>query len=160
MSKDEHLNESIISQEAKAFLAKENRSNHMEYMPDMEVLDSDLLDRVVADMDSYDYDSYTAQDVRRALQHSRKTPEDFRALLSPAALPFWKKLPSRPRWKRKSILAIQFVSLPLSILLITVKTSVSTVALTATTTFVEPSLPMRRLTRKWQPSLKAVYRKS
>ena len=28
MSKDEHLNESIISQEAKAFLAKENRSNH------------------------------------------------------------------------------------------------------------------------------------
>ena len=43
------------------------RTNHMEYMPDMEVLDSDLLDRVVADMESYDYDSYTAQDVRRAL---------------------------------------------------------------------------------------------
>ena len=159
MSKDEHLNESIISQEAKAFLAKENRSNHMEYMPDMEVLDSDLLDRVVADMESYDYDSYTAQDVRRALQHSRKTPEDFRALLSPAALPFLEEIAQQAK-KRKSILAIPFVFLPLSILLITVKTSASTVALTATTTFVELSLPMRRLTRKWQPSLKAVYRKS
>lgn len=160
MSKDEHLNESIISQEAKAFLAKENRSNHMEYMPDMEVLDSDLLDRVVADMESYDYDSYTAQDVRRALQHSRKTPEDFRALLSPAALPFLEEIAQQAKVEKESILAIQFVSLPLSILLITVKTSVSTVALIATTTFVEPSLPMRRLTRKWQPSPKAVYRKS
>ena len=101
MSKDEHLNESIISQEAKAFLAKENRSNHMEYMPDMEVLDSDLLDRVVADMESYDYDSYTAQDVRRALQHSRKTPEDFRALLSPAALPFLEEIAQQAKVEKE-----------------------------------------------------------
>ena len=101
MSKDEHLNESIISQEAKAFLAKENRSNHMEYMPDMEVLDSDLLDRVVTDMESYDYDSYTAQDVRRALQHSRKTPEDFRALLSPAALPFLEEIAQQAKLEKE-----------------------------------------------------------
>lgn len=101
MSKDEHLNESIISQDAKAFLAKENRSNHMEYMPDMEVLDSDLLDRVVADMESYDYDSYTAQDVLRALQHSRKTPEDFRALLSPAALPFLEEIAQQAKVEKE-----------------------------------------------------------
>ena len=90
--KDEHVNESIISEEAKAFLEKENRSDHMKYMPDMEVLDSDLLDKVVHDMETYDYDRYTAQDVRNALQHDRKTPEDFRALLSPAALPFLEEI--------------------------------------------------------------------
>ena len=73
MSQDEHVNESIISAEAKAFLEKKNRSDHMKYMPDMEVLKSDILDKVIHDMDTYDYDSYTAQDVRRALQHDRKS---------------------------------------------------------------------------------------
>ena len=91
-----------------------------------------------------------------AVKHQRISVPSF---LQPLCH-FWKKLLSRPNWKKKSILAIPFVSLPLSILLITVKTSASTVALIATTTFVEPSLPMRRLTRKWQPLPKAVYRKS
>ena len=131
----------------------------MEYMPDMEVLDSDLLDRVVADIESYDYDSYTAQDVRRALQHSRKTPEDFRALLSPAALPFWKKLPSRPRWKGKH-LAIQFDLFTPIYIANYCENFCIYCALTVTTTFVEPSLPMRKLTRKWQPLPKADFRKS
>lgn len=60
----------------------------MKYLPDMEVLDSDLLDKVLAEMNSYDYDKYTAQDVNTALSHEHITPEDFKALLSPAALPF------------------------------------------------------------------------
>ena len=44
------------------------------------------------DMDSYDYDKYTAQDVQTALSHDHITPEDFRALLSPAALPFLEQI--------------------------------------------------------------------
>ena len=99
--KDEHVNESIISEEAKAFLEKENRTDHMKYMPDMEVLDSDLLDKVVHDMETYDYDSYTAQDVRNALQHDRKTPEDFRALLSPAALPFLEEIAQQAKIEKE-----------------------------------------------------------
>ena len=48
-------------------------TNHMEYTADMEVIDSDLMDQVIAEMEAYDADAYTA--------------EDFKALLCPAALP-------------------------------------------------------------------------
>lgn len=88
---DNHVNQSIINDDVKEFL-KKNRTDHMKYLPDMEVLDSDILDRVIADMDNYDYDKYTAVDVRNALDDEHKTPEDFRALLSPAALPFLEEI--------------------------------------------------------------------
>ena len=90
----DHVNESILNDEIKEHL-KQNRTNHMQYLPDMEVIDSDILDKVVADMQSYDYDSYTAQDVQAALSHNHITPEDFRALLSPAALPFLEQIAQR-----------------------------------------------------------------
>lgn len=91
MNKDNHINESIINDEVRAELKKE-RIDHMAYLPDMEVIPSDILDKVIADMDSYDYDKYTAQDVQTALSHDHITPEDFRALLSPAALPFLEQI--------------------------------------------------------------------
>lgn len=90
----DHVNESILNDEIKEHL-KQNRTNHMQYLPDMEVIDSDILDKVVADMNSYDYDSYTAQDVQAALSHEHITPQDFRALLSPAALPFIEQIAQR-----------------------------------------------------------------
>ena len=90
----DHVNESILNDEIKEHL-KQNRTNHMQYLPDMEIIDSDILDKVVADMQSYDYDSYTAQDVQAALSHNHITPEDFRALLSPAALPFLEQIAQR-----------------------------------------------------------------
>ena len=40
----------------------EQRINHMEYLPDMEVLDSSMLDEVISSMNAYDYDKYTAAD--------------------------------------------------------------------------------------------------
>lgn len=91
MNKDNHINESIINDEVRAELKKE-RIDHMAYLPDMEVIPSDILDKVIADIDSYDYDKYTAQDVQTALSHDHITPEDFRALLSPAALPFLEQI--------------------------------------------------------------------
>ena len=90
----DHVNESILNDEIKEHL-KQNRTNHMQYLPDMEVIDSDILDKVVADMNSYDYDSYTTQDVQAALSHEHITPQDFRALLSPAALPFIEQIAQR-----------------------------------------------------------------
>lgn len=90
----DHVNESILNDEIKEHL-KQNRTNHMQYLPDMEVIDSDILDKVVADMNSYDYDSYTAQDIQAALSHEHITPQDFRALLSPAALPFIEQIAQR-----------------------------------------------------------------
>ena len=63
------------------------RKSHMEYLPGMEVLDSDLKDRVLAEMGAYDYTRYTAADVKAALEHTTCSLEDFKALLSPAAAP-------------------------------------------------------------------------
>ena len=91
MNKDNHINESIINDEVRAELKKE-RIDHMAYLPDMEVIPSDILDKVIADMDSYDYDKYTEADVRRALAHDNRTLKDFQALLSPAALPLLEEI--------------------------------------------------------------------
>ena len=68
------------------------RKSHMEYLPGMEVLDSDLKDRVLAGMGSYDYTRYTAADVKAALEHTTCSLEDFKALLSPAAAPFLEEM--------------------------------------------------------------------
>ena len=43
-------------------------------------------------MDAYDPARYTAGDVRRALVQENRTPEDFAALLSPAAAPFLEEM--------------------------------------------------------------------
>lgn len=45
----------------------EERINHMEYLPDMDIIDSDVMDKVISAMEEYDYNKYTANDVRRAL---------------------------------------------------------------------------------------------
>ncbi|MCD8052175.1 MAG: 2-iminoacetate synthase ThiH [Clostridiales bacterium] len=68
------------------------RSDHMQYLPGMEVLDSDVKDVVLREFAAYDYDRYTAADVRRALSHDRVSVEDFKALLSPAAAPFLEEM--------------------------------------------------------------------
>lgn len=70
----------------------EQRTDHMKYMDGMEVLDSNMLDEVISAMDAYDYEKYTAADVRRALDSDSLTPEDFAALLSPAAMPFLEEI--------------------------------------------------------------------
>lgn len=91
MSAENHINESILSDEIKEH-QKKNRIDHMKYMPDMEVLESDILDKVLNYVENYNYEAYTEADVKRALSHERKTPEDFAALLSPAALPLLEEI--------------------------------------------------------------------
>ena len=96
-----HVNESILSEEILED-QKKNRINHMEYLPGMEVLEeSTIEEQVISEMNAYDYDKYTAQDVRRALNHDNKTPEDFKALLSPAALPFLEEIAQAARIETK-----------------------------------------------------------
>lgn len=88
----EKVNESILSEEIKEH-QKENRIDHMTYLPDMEVLkESTIADEVIAAMESYHYEDYTEEDVKRALIHTNRTPEDFAALLSPAALPYLEEM--------------------------------------------------------------------
>ena len=73
------------------------RTNHMEYMPGMEVIESDICERVMSHMNSYDYSKYTAKDVTAALEHEVCTIDDFKALLSPAAEPFLEQMAQRAR---------------------------------------------------------------
>lgn len=64
---------------------KENRINHMDYLPDMEVIDSGIADEVINKMNAYNPDEYTKDDVLEALSKEVLSSEDFAALLSPAA---------------------------------------------------------------------------
>lgn len=73
------------------------RIDHMKYLPDMEVIESDIIDTVIDKMNKYDYNKYTAVDVRNALNHEKKSIEDFAALLSPAATPFLEEMAKQSR---------------------------------------------------------------
>lgn len=74
-----------------------SRTDHMEYMEGMEHIKSDIMDKVLSEMNSFDYSRYTAVDVNRALNHEVCSVEDFKALLSPAAAPFLEKMAARAR---------------------------------------------------------------
>lgn len=91
MSAENHMNESILSDEIREH-QKENRTDHMAYLPDMEKIDSDIMDQVIRQRESYDYGVYTEQDVRKALARDSRSPEDFKALLSPAAMPMLEEI--------------------------------------------------------------------
>ncbi|MBM6921992.1 2-iminoacetate synthase ThiH [Phocea massiliensis] len=73
------------------------RKNHMEYLPDMEQIDSDICQKVLAQMNTFDDAAYTAADVKAALQHETCSIEDFKALLSSAAEPFLEEMAQKAR---------------------------------------------------------------
>lgn len=73
------------------------RTNHMEYMEGMEQIQSDICEKVISQMDSYEYETYTKKDVEAALQHEVCSIEDFKALLSPAAEPYLEQMAQRAR---------------------------------------------------------------
>lgn len=66
--------------------------DHMKYLPGMEVIDSDMLDQVVAIRNSFNNDDFTDKDVRLALSKEHLGPRDFMALLSTAAAPFLEEM--------------------------------------------------------------------
>lgn len=75
---------------------EQERTDHMKYLTDMEILeDSDIGEQVVSRMKAYDYNKYTADDVKHALAAEYPTTEDFGALLSPAAEPFLEQMARR-----------------------------------------------------------------
>ena len=85
-NEDKFFNNSIYDEQAAAFSEKQ-LTDPMQYQEGMEIIDSDIFDKVQTARAAYDYNKYTEADVLAALAHSERTPEDFAALLSPAALP-------------------------------------------------------------------------
>lgn len=72
-----------------------SRKNHMEYLPGMEIIKSDVRSKVIEHMNNFDYSKYTGKDVMKALEHETCSIEDFKALLSPAAEPFLELMAER-----------------------------------------------------------------
>jgi len=73
------------------------RTDIMTYMEGQEQISSDIREKVMAQVESYCPEAYTAADVRRALQKSSLSVEDLKALLSPAAAPFLEQMAERAR---------------------------------------------------------------
>lgn len=73
------------------------RTNHMEYMEGMEQIQSDIMDRVLSQMNGYDSEGYTAEDVKRALARETCGIQELKALLSPAAEPYLEEMAARAK---------------------------------------------------------------
>ena len=93
----EYLSPEALAKKHRVENDPSSRKNHMEYLPGMEIIESDVCSQVMSQMNSYDYSKYTARDVRAALEHTTCSIEDFKALLSPAAEPFLEQMAERAR---------------------------------------------------------------
>ena len=92
-----HLSHAALEKKHKLENDRSCRTNHMEYMNGMEHIDSDIMEKVLSEVEDYDYSCYTAKDVRTALQHESCSVEDLKALLSPAAEPFLEEMAARAK---------------------------------------------------------------
>lgn len=73
------------------------RTDHMEYMEGMERISSGIMDKVLGEVAGFDYNKYNAADVKRAINSETCSIEDFKALLSPAAMPFLEDMARRAK---------------------------------------------------------------
>lgn len=93
----EHLSPAVLEKKHKLETEASSRKNHMEYLPGMEIIESDVCHQVMSQTTSFDYSVYTADDVRAALDRETCSVEDFKALLSPAAEPFLEEMAQKAR---------------------------------------------------------------
>ena len=93
----EYLSPAALEKKHRLETDPSSRKNHMEYLPGMEIIESDVCRQVLSQMNAFDYSVYTARDVRAALDHETCSVEDFKALLSPAAEPFLEEMAQKAR---------------------------------------------------------------
>ena len=93
----EYLSPAALEKKHRLETDPSSRKNHMEYLPGMEIIQSDVCRQVLSQMDAFDDSIYTARDVRAALDHETCSVEDFKALLSPAAEPFLEEMAQKAR---------------------------------------------------------------
>jgi len=92
-----HLTQKALEKKHRLETDPISRTNHMAYMDGMEQIRSDIMEKVLSEMNGYDYARYTAKDVKSALEQETCTIEAFKALLSPAAEPFLEQMAQRAR---------------------------------------------------------------
>lgn len=89
------LSEAALAKKHRLETDPSSRTDPMAYWPDMEQIDPTVRETVIAAMNDYDPSAYTILDAKRALDHETCTIEDFKALLSPAALPLLEQMAER-----------------------------------------------------------------
>ena len=92
-----NLSEGALAKKHRLENDPSSRTNIMDYLPGMEVIQSDIAEKVLSESENYDYTKYTGKDVKRALEHERCTLEDFKALLSPAAAPYLEQMAAKAK---------------------------------------------------------------
>ncbi|MCD7879174.1 MAG: 2-iminoacetate synthase ThiH [Candidatus Gastranaerophilales bacterium] len=75
--------------------------DYMQYMEDMEIIESDIMDKVLEESLNYNYDTYTQKDVIEALETQYLTIDNFKALLSPAAENFIEDMAIKAKEERE-----------------------------------------------------------
>ena len=93
----EKLSEAALEKKHRLENDPSSRTNHMEYMKGMEVISSDICEKVMSQVNEYDYSQYSARDVVTALEHESCSIEDFKALLSPAAEPYLERMAQKAK---------------------------------------------------------------
>lgn len=93
----EYLSPQALEKKHRLETDPSSRKSHMEYLPGMEIIQSDVCKNVMDQIHSFDYSKYTDKDVIAALEHETCSIEDFKALLSPAAEPFLEQMAQRAR---------------------------------------------------------------
>ena len=93
----EHLSETALRKKHELETNPASRTNPMEFMNGMEQISSDIREKVMSQVNFYDCNAYTADDVRRALEKESCSVEDLKALLSPAASPFLEQMAEKAR---------------------------------------------------------------
>jgi len=73
------------------------RTDHMQYLDFMEVIESDIMGKVLSQTREYDYTRFKASDVKKALDKDILTFYDYSALLSPAAEDFLEEIAGRAK---------------------------------------------------------------
>ena len=90
-----NLPENVLNKKRQLDNDPASRVNHMEYLPDMEQINSNILNTVLKQVNNFDYSVYNYKNVKAALEHETCSIEDFKALLSPAAEPFLEQMAQR-----------------------------------------------------------------
>lgn len=65
-----------------------DRNDHMKYLENQEIIDHSVMDRILKEWQESDFDSFSSEDVLKAISNDKRSLDDFKALLSPAAAPF------------------------------------------------------------------------
>lgn len=93
----DHLSPAALEKKHRLETDPSSRKNHMEYLPGMEQIQSDVRANVMGQVNAFAPSQYTAKDVKAALEHENCSIEDFKVLLSPTAEPFLEQMAQRAR---------------------------------------------------------------